>query len=266
MSVHVVDRTLAFSEFERQAILLTRYTRERLNPVPVRYRKFLNERVYGPVNRAECLLITANEERSRTDESKKRRDALFRAAVSEYMKLQIPLIAVWNLRGLTPESSADWAEKVNLVLRLIWGVAKWEACVSMIVPLPSKMKMENLDFLKTMAELHRYTYQKIGHAPQYCKDAVSDKIALFVDAALCEVVLANRKPPENREEAEERDKHLRQSIRSLNGLQRPLLALWLEQEYSEREMVEWSELVNRELKLLEGLRKADEARYKDLRN
>lgn len=265
MSVHVSDRTQAFSEFERQAIKLTKYTRERLNPLPSRYRKFLNARIFDPTNRAECLLIEANEERGRSGSSVKRRETMFREAVKCYLKAQVPLLAIWNLRELDPESSKDWAERINLIIRLVWGAAKWEDEMPMIYPLPSKHKLEHIEFLKTMANLHRYTYQKIGHAPQYCKDAISDKIALFVDTALCEIVLANRKPPQTQREAEERSKHLKQAVQALNSLQRPLFALWLEDEFSEREMLEWAEYINSELRLLEGLKTSDEQRYAGLK-
>lgn len=134
----------------------------------------------------------------------------------------------------------------------------------MIVALP-KSKIQRLAFLQKMSELHKYTYQKIGHAPNDCKDFISGKIADYIDTALCAVVLANHKIPETRAEADKRAGHLQAAIDSLNAMQRPLLALWNIMEYSENTMDEWAGLLDEELKILEGLKKADQARYKDIR-
>lgn len=62
--------------------------------------------------------------------------------------------------------------------------------------------------MKTMAELHRFTYTKIGHAPNHCKDTISDRIADFINTALCEIVLANHKIPETKAEAAVRAAHI----------------------------------------------------------
>ena len=233
MSVIANKRQTAFSEFERQGIILCRYTSDRLNRVPSRYKKFINPKIYNHANRALTALIYANEESSKSPEGRARRLAYFNEAVCELARLQKPLIAAWNVLEVEESSAERWANHVNRVFALVWGVTKWKKeSMPMIIPLPKK-KMERLEFLKTMAELHRYTYIKIGHAPQYCKDTISEQIAGFVDTALCEVVLANHKEPATQAEAKERAAHLQTAIYSLNGLQHPLLALWLIQDYSE---------------------------------
>lgn len=264
MSVLKNKRKTAFSEFERQMILLCRYTKDRLNSVPARYKKFINPKIYDPTNKAMTAVILANEQNSRTAQGQKRRLVMFKAAVQQLVSLQKPLLAAWNLLGIEEESTARWADMINREFALIWGVTKWKEAQPMIIALP-KRKMEKLEFLKTMAELHRYTYMKIGHAPTHCKDTIGDRIADFVNTALCEIVLANHKIPETKAEATERAAHIQSAIDSLNGLQRPLLALWLIQDYSENEMDEWAGLIDKELRLLEGLKTADAERYKNLK-
>lgn len=264
MSVLKNKRKTAFSEFERQMLLLCRYTKDRLNSVPARYKKFINPKIYDPTNKAATAVILANEQNSRTAQGQKRRLVMFKAAVQQLVSLQKPLLAAWNLLGIEEESTARWADMINREFALIWGVTKWKEAQPMIIALP-KRKMEKLEFLKTMAELHRYTYMKIGHAPTHCKDTISDRIADFVNTALCEIVLANHKIPETKAEATERAAHIQSAIDSLNGLQRPLLALWLIQDYSENEMDEWAGLIDKELRLLEGLKTAEAERYKNLK-
>lgn len=62
MSVLKNKRKTAFSEFERQMLLLCRYTKDRLNTVPARYKKFVNPKIYDPTNKASTAVILANEQ------------------------------------------------------------------------------------------------------------------------------------------------------------------------------------------------------------
>jgi hypothetical protein len=134
----------------------------------------------------------------------------------------------------------------------------------MLISYP-KSKMQKLNFLNVMSKLHKYTYEKIGHAPMYCKDTLCDRISDFIDTALFEVISANDNYPESKAETKEREKHLINAIDALNGLQRPTLSLWNIMEYSENIMSEWSELLDSEISLLEGLKKSDKERFKNLR-
>ena len=76
---------------------------------------------------------------------------------------------------------------------------------------------------------------------------------------------ANNIVPTTQAEADARAKRFQAAIDSLNALQTPLLALWNIMDYSENIMDEWSGLLDEELRLLEGLKKADRERYKNLR-
>ena len=243
---------------------ICRHMKDRLNSVPVRYRKFICPKIYDPANRAYTAVILANEQSPRTAQGPMRRNALFDEAIKSIVSLQKPLLSLWNLLDSTEGGIKEWTDMLNREIALIYGVMKRQEAQPMIVALP-KSKMKRLAFLQKMAELHKYTYQKIGHAPTDCKDFISGKIADYIDTALCAVVLANHKIPETKAEAERRAKHLQGAIDSLNAMQRPLLALWNIMDYSENTMDEWAGLLDEELKLLEGLKKADEARYKNLR-
>lgn len=265
MSVLKNKRNTAFSEFERQAMNLVTYTKERLNRLPSRYEYFILPRIYNPINKALAELIFANEIYGFNEASCKKRNEHFQTAVWCLQNTQKPLFSAWNILDVEEESSLNWANKINIVIALIWGVTKWNKReMPMIIPLPKK-KMQKLEFLKTMGELHLYTYKKIGHAPRYCRDTLSSEIAMFIDTALYEIIIANYKQPTTKAEAQARAEHLQAAIDNLNALQRPLFALWLVQDYSEHEMNDWSGLIDKELKLLEGLKKSDVTRFKSLK-
>lgn len=264
MSVLRSKRKTAYTEYLHNMAVICRYTKERLNPVPARYRKFICPKVYEPCSRGYTAAILANEQRN-TDEGKARRVALLESALKEMLKLQKPLIAAWNILGTEYESAGRWADIINREIGLLVGAMRnGKELPNMIVTLPRKEKIARLAFLKTMCDLHKYTYGKIGHAPNGCKDFISMKIAEFADAALCAVILANSKIPETKADAKRREDYINAAIDNLNGMQAPLLALWNLMDYSERIMDEWAGLLSDELKLLEGLKKADRERFKNL--
>lgn len=264
MSVLRGKRKVAFTEFERQMGVICRVIKDRLNSVPARYRKFINPKLYEPANKAYTAVILANEQSPRTAQGLQRRNALFDTALKSILQMQKPLIAYWNIKDSSEGGIKEVVDMLNREIALIYGVTKRQEAQPMIVALP-KEKMKRLAFLNKMGELHKYTYQKIGHAPNDCKDFISGKIADFVDTALYAVVMANHKIPETKDEAEKREKNLQLAIDSINGMQRPLLALWNIMDYSESVMDEWAGLLDDELKILEGLKTADKARYKTLR-
>ena len=264
MAVLRRKRAVAFSEFERQMGNLCKELKARLNTLPARYKKFLNHRIYEPASHAYSAVIIANEQNSRDSSGAKRRTAMLHEALAQLAKLQKPLLAYWNLKDSTEGGMKQVVDMVNREYALIYGVLNRKEVPPMILTLP-KRKAKELLFLGKMCELHRYTYQRIGHAPNDCTDFISMQIAEFVDSALYHVVMANHKMPETKDEADRRMQHLTSAVDCLNGLQRPILALWNLMDYSERIMDEWAGLLDEEIKLLEGLKKADRTRYKDLK-
>lgn len=264
MSVHKSAQALAYSEFERQMIKLYNHTTERARSLPVRIQKFTNPKLLAPLNRAYSAVIYACEQNARNAEARVRRQKYLAAAAREIANTQKPLLVICNLKDVTQASAKRWAEMFNYELSLIWGVAKFSPEEKPVLISYPKNKIKKLKFLDTMCKLHRFTYEKIGHAPMYCKDTLSDRIADFIDTALCEVIFANEVFPQSKAEAEERAKHLITATDALNGLQRPLLSLWNIMECSENIMREWSDLLDSELRLLEGLKNADKERYKHL--
>ena len=264
MSVLKRNREIAYTEFERQMCNICKELKARLSTLPARYHKYLDRKIYEPASRAFEAVILANEKNAYNDKERQKRDALFYAALADIGKLQKPLLAYWNIKDSKEGGMKQIADMIGREYGLIYGILDRKDVPPMIVTLPKK-KMQELLFLGKMSELHKYCYQKIGHAPNDCTDFISARIADFADTALYHVVLANHKQPETRQEAEKRAEHLQGAIDCLNGMQRPMLALWNLIEYSENTMDEWAGLLDEEIRLLEGLKKSDKARYKGLK-
>ena len=189
-------------------------------------------------------------------EEEKKEAALKMKSILEPIKELVPgAVDIQVLYNEIPSSNREVA--------LIYGITRKEYS-PMFYALPRR-KFQTILFLQKMSELHKYTYEKIGHAPKYCRDTLCAQIVDMADTALYWVVDANHTIPQTKAEAEKRDEKLKNAIDSLNAMQRPMLALWNLMDYSERIMDEWAGLLDEELRLLEGLRKADKARYKSLK-
>ena len=264
MSVHRSDRKVAFMEFVRQMALVHRHTHERLRSLPARYKRYIVPKISKPLNGAYVSVILANEQNAKSNLGSRQRAALFERSVQQLREVQEPLVAYWNLCDVTEAGSSAWAEMFNREFALIYGVAKMKGKPPMFFSMPRR-KIEKLAFLKKMCLLHKFTYQKLGHAPEYTRDGIGEPISKFINNALFNVFDANNIVPTTRIEADRREKRLQAAIDSLNALQTPLLALWNIMDYSESIMDEWAGLLDEELRLLEGLKKADRERYKDLR-
>lgn len=264
MSVHKSKRKVAFTEFERQMINLCRHTDERLRALPSRYKMYLYPKLYGPVNKAMYNTVLARETSIKRAGGEQQRTALINRAITALCEMQKPLLSLWNLIDISEPGCELWVEMINRELALLYGVVRKEGKIPMFFALPKK-KMERIVFLKKMSELHKYTYMKLGHAPEYTREHLGRLISDHIDTALYSVVAGNRSIPTTKAEAIERERMFSAAADSLNALQVPLLALWNIMDYSEATMDEWSGLLDEELRLLEGLKKADRERYKNLR-
>ena len=192
MAIHRSDRNTAFTEFERWMSVVHTMTEDRLRSVPARYHKFFDARIFAPVGRAYTETILANEANGKTEQGRAKRTALLNDAVRQLCKLQAPLLGYFNVMQSKEGGAQQWVDAINTELRLLYAVLKREDAPPMIITLPKKDKIKRLAFISVMLALHKYTYQKIGHAPNICKDSFSVMIAEFADAARCGVVRANR--------------------------------------------------------------------------
>lgn len=264
MAVHRAYRSVAWSEFERNMGILHRDLTQRLDAVPARLKKFIYPDIYNPMNRAYDALILANEDKRKGAQYKELRQQLFREAVAALQEMQKPLLSLVNLRDTSDNGAAAIRDCVNREYALIYGVAGWKEEPPKMMILP-RDKIKQLAFLGVMSRLHKFTFQKIGHAPQGCYDSVTVRIKDFVTEALYDLVMANRQIPTNRQQAEEREAYINAALDNLNAMQRPLFALWNIMDYSEDTMDEWAGLIDEEIRILTGLKDKDRERYKSLK-
>lgn len=267
MTVLARKRSQAPTEFEMNCARLVKYTVQRANSVPKRYQKFIRPRLLKLATTAYYDVIMGNEADSRTERGRREREKLLDAAAQCLLKLQKPLVVYWSLFDTREGGIREWTELINRELALLNGAAghtAGERTVPMIEVYDMRYSEDRMS-VNAVRELHKYTYSKICSVPLEYKDHLSDQLLCFVDEALFCTLKGNRSIPTNRKQYEIRDRYLRRAIDSLNGMQRPLYALWNVMEYSENTMDDWAERLNEALRLLQGVRKSDRRRFGDLR-
>lgn len=121
------------------------------------------------------------------------------------------------------------------------------------------------DFMSNMIQLHRYTYSKVIHASKSLKYTSSSMLLSIVDDALYQLVKANRKIPETYNEYMFRKKCISNAIQRLEQANRPMLAYFNVMQYSERIMMEWSDMLVKEITKLRALQQSDAKRFKNLK-
>lgn len=267
MSVLARMRNQAWTEFEMNCARLVKYTVQRADNVPNRYKKFIRPRLCGPVSAAYHCIILANEADSRTESGKAERVKLLNSAVRILLRMQKPLVCYWSLFDTKEGGIKEWTELFNKEFALLYGAAGLKVD-SKEIPMIRTFDMAYSDdrmFVNKMRDLHKYTYSKIVSVPLEYKDHLSDQILQFVDDALFCTLQGNSCIPTTKKQYEIRDRYFRRAVDNLNGLQRPLYALWNVMLYSENVMDEWAGQINESIKLIQGVRKSDKKRFGQLR-
>lgn len=263
MSVLARLRNQAPTEFEMNCSRVVKYTVQRADNIPNRYKKFIRPRLCKLVTLAYHDAIMANEADRRTEAGKKERKKLFDSSIAALLKMQKPLVVYWSLFDTSEGGKKEWVDLINREIALLNGAAGYsydERAVPMIEILEMDYSADR-QFVNRMRKLHKFTYTKICTVPLEYKDHLSDMILYMVDDALFCVLKGNSNIPKNKKQYEIRDKYFRKAIDNLNGLQRPLYALWNVMEYSENIMDEWAGLINETIKMIQGVRKSDKSRF-----
>lgn len=265
MSVLARNRKLASTEFEMNCARLVKLTVRRADNIPNRYKKFIKPRLCGMVTAAYHDCIMANECERRTEAGKQERVKLMDHSIRKLLRMQKPLLVYWSLFDTKEGGIKEWVELINKEIALLNGAAGYTMEVRPVPMIQIFNLHSDAIFVMKMRNLHKFTYQKICKVPLEYKDHLSDEILRFADDALYYTMQGNSSIPTNKAQYEVRDKRFRRAIDNLNGMQRPLYALWNVMEYSENTMDEWAGIINETLKLLQAVRKSDRERFGKLK-
>lgn len=240
---------------------LYKYSANRTMKLPKRRRKWLGDNIDAIMNSSYSSVMEASTNYSRDENIAYETLCLHtKDALQMLQKLQSPLLVLWNVQKYEQKDMVEWAKFVNAELNLLNDISGGDGAINQIFILDWR-RINSVEFLRNMSELHRYTHGKVANA-KMCYDSTQGKLLIDdVNDAFYHLMLANVKIPETHDEYVTRQKHLKQSLSSLNKMNRSLLLYFNVMQYSENVMNEWSDLLVNEMKLISGLMKSDKERF-----
>jgi len=127
-----------------------------------------------------------------------------------------------------------------------------------------KNAIQNVEFIGTMSKLHRELYRIIISTPAYFRETRGGLLLKLADEALYEVCMTNRRIPKTKKQADKRAEYLAASMDTLNKMQVSMISLFNIANIDDKCKKYLSYLLNKEIKLLNGLKKSDEKLYGNL--
>lgn len=195
--------------------------------------------------------------------------------VNDIKEIQKYLLSLWNIEHYKFEKMCYLANEINVFQTLILSSLKDKGCecISDLDVIESERllvlnfdRIEQIEFLKIMSQLHKYSHEKVYHMKQTLRNDAAALIIQLVNNAFYDVIKANNILPHSRKEYLERRKYIEEAIKAMFEINRPLILCANVMMYSERTIKEWCKLICTEIKLLKGLLKSDKNRFSKLPN
>lgn len=261
MSVLRSKRKIAKTEFENTFSNLYQYSVSHTSHIPKRRRKWLCVNIDDTMNILYRNLMDINDTYFRT---KDEHYTYIKTTVIESIKhlnsLEKSLMVLWNVQEYEIKAMSQWVIKIRQEVDLL-NYMHDDKNITCEISILDRQAINNAIFLRNMSVLHRYTHGKVVNASTKYNSTHASLLISLVDDAFYELICANKKFPTNKLECEERKNHISNAIKFLKEMNRPMLFYFNIMDYSEKIMIEWSELLADELKMLIALQKSDKKRF-----
>lgn len=266
MTVIKRKRKLAPDEYVTQFIGLYKFALERLDRMAKRKWVWLAQPIIDEMNSIMDELLSIHNPFYAYGINEYGKSERANIIIRRIIRLQKPLLALWNVEQYTINRMAMWAEMIDreiYYLSIMGGLHIQKGKRFMCIL--DYDAINKMDFMKTMCELHRFVYSKTISLPANCRNSSGSMLMNLADDALYHITMANQRIPTTRWQYKKRAKHIAAAIDSLNHMQVPLIAVFNVMNYSESTMFKWCDLLKREIDMLAGLQKSDRQRFQNLK-
>lgn len=261
MSVLKNKRKIARTEYENTFSKLYQYSMTQTIKVPKRRKKWLCPNIDNTMNEVyRSLMAVTDSYFSTKTEKYKYASAKATNCIKKLNSLEKPLMILWNVQKYETKKMQTWSDQIKMEVGLLNNMIESEN-IECTVSILDNYSINKALFLKNMSALHRYTHGKVTNATNLYDDTEGFILISLVDDAFYELMLANKKIPETKEEYEQRKQHISNAITYLKNMNRPMLFYFNLMQYSERVMVEWAKMLSEELKMLYSVQKSDRERF-----
>jgi len=266
LSVLKVNRHLSHTEYEEAYYRYFHDSERILNKCSKRREKYIAQPIaeLNVLLYEEIMSITTNLY-ARSKEKKKQKQDKIQNCFKYIKGLNKAIMVYANIREISFDSQCRWCEPLVDIMEYLNNKVDH--------PYPhSKYKFRVLDWdkikdfevLNNMCELHRYCHCKAVRAKEILDDNTVSLLIYLIDESFYLTMIANSYIPRTKAEYEERKKMLDESLALLYHIQRPMITLYNVMKYSNRIQTEWSNLLTKQIKLLNGLRESDKSRFSKL--
>lgn len=237
-------------------------SRTYLKSMPKRRRKWLSNPITIQLSEAYNYITRVRHGYFPRD-AKRSKDALRLAAAKSLYAVQPALWTLFNVQQFETKKMVRWISMINKTIDLL------------VRPLPNAEvpHVEILDYLQIykatylskLASLQRYIHGKVARAPLQYDDTSGSWLITCVNNAFINAIYANKILPKTHEEYLQRRQYLSDAITYLNAVQQESFTYFNLVGYGERVLKEWIKLLNECYKIIQAVRRSDDARFKGLK-
>lgn len=267
------QRRLSATQYETSFLAVYNHMRELMLALPKRRQKSIANPIMEAMNEAYQAIMDIAEKpvRGRKDMAQVRYDAIVRAQ-QVILKIQKPLYVYWVIcdKSRTTQRT-HLCQQFDYVLSLLHGIQckstvynpETDAGVMRLVYFTND-EINKAEFLSKIRDLLIYTHDKVTRMPKTWRDADGDLLEKFVADAFFHAVFGNKcHPDQDKEQAEIRRKNFSAALTALKAMNRPMISCFAGLGLSERELLEWSDLLVDSIKLLSAVMASDKGRRKE---
>lgn len=262
MSVIRSKRHISKFEYENTFTKLYHFSADQTTRIGTRRKKWLCTKIDNTMNYTYNLIMEINEGIYQNVFTDEEIDKLVKQAITCLINLEKPLMIIWNVKRYKSKTMATWCgllqSEYELLCKLINVRPKYKFKIL------DYKAINNAEFLKNMAEFHRFVHGKVINAPCKYDDTSGSLLIDLVDTAFYSVIESNKKIPTTKEEYEKRTANINSAISALYKMQRQILFYCNLMQYSESVLNDWRNYLSSELKLLNALKKSDIKRFSKL--
>jgi len=270
MAIHVSDRNPSKCEYEDRYRDIYRDVKMRMERIPKRRWETVAKPVLLAMNRSFDMVMRIEEDPiAGTKTAADKRYELIVESQRLIKAVEKPLWVWWNISALKDDvRMQDWKKRADLceaystVLRLLHDM---QQASSRYNPQTDKglttmryfteKEINNAIFLRKLRELHQMTHNKHIRLSKVARDAESDHLVQLANAAWYYAGTGNQYKTFIPNEAKARKELFSMAVSCLKRMERPLHDLLADQNFSNREMEEWIDLLDESTRLMISIQK-----------
>lgn len=262
MSVLKSKRSISSLEYGHSFDLLCKITREYLAKTSPRRIKWLNNPITTELNAAYQFVARARHGYY-PQKAQHKKDTLRINAAIHLSKMQGALWTIFNVRQFETKKMVRWIVAINNTIDLLCRQLP-NANVPHVEIL-DYIQIKKATYLSKLALLQRYIHGKVVHAPMAYDDTSGAWLISCVNNAFINAIYANKILPKTKNEYLRRREYLSMAQTYLNAAQQESFTYFNLVGYGERVLKEWIALLNECHKIINAVRKSDDARFKNLK-